>query len=716
MPIKTNTITNATLSAALVIVICLTITTELVLKQVRTEETQEAAEVQDHALKLFWELYRAKGTSWSVQGSDLMMGSYRVSGSHEVPDRVKAITGSTASVFLDDTRVATNVFYPGGRRALATRMPAAIYDSVVVKGKHFQGESLVLGEKFLCAYEPIRDRHGNVIGALAVGERAGNYLAAYRRTALRIRSINGVLTCIFILCAFLLLVERKRAQDGTQKQLDFLQVIIDAIPAPVFYKDAAGIYLGFNKVYEEYIGLTREQMLGKSVFDLWSRDAAEIFHTKDQQLFAAPGVQTYETSAVRHSDGTRHSVIMNKATFHNPDGGLAGLVGVMLDITERKKAEEETRNAYRKLADILEFLPDPTFVVDQEHRVIAWNLAIEELTGVGKEQILGNGNYAYAVPFYGIRRKMLIDLLEDPPEAQESWYAGITRSGKTLSAEACLGLHRGERYLWSAASPLYDLQGNLVGGIQTVRDVTEVRLAEQERHRLEMQLKHSNMIESLLTQLSHDLRTPLTPLFALLPMVHRHVEDPKLKRMVAMCEDSVQQIQGLTIKALDLVRLSGGQAAPQLNPVPLAGIARVSLHGCAAHFEQRGVTCLNEIDPQLTVFGQPEQLALLFDNLLSNAARYAAEHGYVRIRASISEETVTVAVHDDGLGLEPGYCELIFREFFKVDAARHDTKTQGLGLPICKTIVMNHQGRIWAESPGLNQGTTIFFTLKAAEA
>ncbi|GFO69635.1 hypothetical protein GMLC_32140 [Geomonas limicola] len=716
MRTQTTKIANATLSAALVIVICLTIATEVVLKQIRIEETQEAAEVQDHALKLFWELYLARGTNWSVQGRDLMVGSYRVSGSQAVPDRVKAITGSTASVFLDGTRVATNAFYPTGRRAQVTRMPADIYTSVVGRGKPYRGESLVLGEKFLCAYDPIRDRHGNVIGALAVGARAGDYLVPYRRTALRIRAINTVLTCIFILCAFLLLTERRRAQERIEKQLDFLQVIIDAIPAPVFYKDAAGIYLGFNKIYEEYIGLSREQMLGRSVFELWAPDAAEIFHKMDQQLFAAPGVQTYETSAVRHSDGTHHSVIMNKATFHNPDGSLGGLVGVMLDITERKAAEEETRNAYRKLADILEFLPDPTFVVDQERRVIAWNLAIEELSGVGKEQILGNGNYAYAVPFYGVRRKMLIDLLEDPPETQESWYAGITRSGETLSAEAWLGLHNGERYLWSAASPLYDLQGNQVGGIQTVRDLTDVRLAEQERHRLEMQLKHSNMIESLLTQLSHDLRTPLTPLFALLPMVRRHVKDPKLERMVALCEESVQQIQGLTVKALDLVRLSGAQQPVQLSPVPLAGIARVSLHGCAASFEQRGVTCLNEIDPQLSVFGQPEQLALLFDNLLSNAARYAADCGYVRIQANRTEETVTVAVHDDGLGLEPGHCELIFREFYKVDAARHDTKTQGLGLPICKTIVMNHQGRIWAESPGLSRGTTIFFTLKAVEA
>jgi len=705
-------ISNSTLITAVIVVLFMSLATELVLRQVRRQEILEAGGIQKNALKLFWELLQVKGNQFRVRDGKLAIGSYTLNGNNELPDKVQEITGSRATIFMGDTRIATNVRLPDGRRAVGTRLTGPAFEAIVRKGIPFRGETQILGSTYFTAYDPIRDPEGKLIGAVFVGAKQSEYLAAYQRTALRIRIINGTLTCFFLLCTFFWFLERKRSEEAIQKQLDFLQVIIDTIPSPVFYKDAAGAYLGFNKIYEEYVGLTRDQMLGKAVHDLWAKDLADVFWQKDQELFQQPGIQSYETS-VTHSDGTRHDVVMNKATFLTPNGSLGGLVGVMLDITERKAAEEETRNAYRKMADILEFLPDATFVVDQDHRVIAWNLAIESMTGVRKEQVLGNGNYAYAIPFYGSRQKILIDMLNEPPETLELSYSNVIRTGKTVCAEAKVGMHNGERRIWSAASPLFDMQGNQVGGIQTLRDVTETRLAQEERNRLEMQLEHSTMVESLMSQLSHDLRTPLTPLFALLPLVRRKVTDPSLERMLEMCQDCVIQIQGLTGKALDLVRLSGRAGPLELTRLRLAGIARLALEERADNLEERGIPCRSTIDEGLSVLGSAEQLTLLFDNLLSNAIRYARHE--VTISASREAGLVLVSVKDDGAGLEAAHRELIFQEFFKVDAARHDVGTQGLGLAICKSIVLNHGGRIWAASPGLNQGTTINFTLQAAE-
>ena len=388
---------------------------------------------------------------------------------------------------------------------------------------------------------------------------------------------------------------------------------------------------------------------------------------------------------------------------------------LLADIVERKRAEQETMEAYRRIADILEFLPDATFVVDARGEVIAWNRAIEVMTGIGKEKMLNQGEFAYALPFYGARRKILIDLLDEELEALNELYPGIRRESGTLFGEARVMLGGEVRYLWSSATPLYDTRGARVGAIQSLRDITDLRRAEQERSRLEAQLHHASMMESLLAQLGHDLKTPLTPLFALLPMVRRKLSDPGLIKMLDICLGSVNQIQGLSSKALDLVRLSCRERPLQPVPVALAGAVDSCIGACAPLFLQRGVTCLNEIDESIVVQAAAEQLNLLFDNLLSNAARFAAPYGTVRIWAEPEPGGVVVSVQDDGVGLKPGQGNLIFEEFFKADAARHDLDTQGLGLAICKRIVLNHKGRIWAESPGPGQGTTIRFTLKLAK-
>ena len=714
MRIDTRRISNTTVVCAVIVALFMSLATELVLRQVRLEEIQEAGLQQQNALKLFWELLRAKGSGFHVRDGQLLVGEYRLDGNNELPDKVREITRSCATVFLADTRVATNVLLPNERRAIGTKLSGPAYDAVFRKGVPFRGETLILGGTYFSAYDPIRDAGGAVIGALFVGARQSEYLAAYHRTSTRIRAINATLTCIFILCAFLLLVERKRSESALQKQLQFLQEIIDAIPSPIFYKDTGGRFLGFNKSLEAFLGLARQQMLGKTVHQFCRKELADRYRQMDRELLETSGVQVYEAS-VEHADGSLRQVIFNKALFRDQQGGIAGLVGVILDITERKAAEEETGNAYRRIADILEFLPDATFVVDREGKVIAWNRAIEVMTEVPKEEMLGKAGNAYALPFYGERRKILIDLLAEGLDGEHpgySSYPGIVRDGSMLCAEKKVILNGAERCLWSVAAPLYDRQGNQVGGIQTLRDMTELRRAEQERSTLEAQLQSSSMMEALMIQLGHDLKTPLTPLFALLPLVSRKVGNPELERMLGICQSCVGQIQGLTSKALDLVRLSSKALATELAPVLLADVAQLAAQGCGALFSRRGISWRNGIDPTLLVQGDKEQLALLFDNLLSNAARFAAENGEVRIAAELKDGALLVSVQDDGIGLEPGHRKLIFAEFFKADAARHDTDTQGLGLAISKSIVLNHKGSIWAESPGRGLGTTIFFTLR----
>ncbi len=120
----------------------------------------------------------------------------------------------------------------------------------------------------------------------------------------------------------------------------FQQRLIDALPVPVFYKDLEGKYLGCNSSFEKFFGQKREQVSGKSVYELSPKEFADIYHEKDRALLQNPGIQIYE-SVVKDTDGVVHNVIFHKATFLNMDGSVGGLIGAILDITDRKRMEEE---------------------------------------------------------------------------------------------------------------------------------------------------------------------------------------------------------------------------------------------------------------------------------------------------------------------------------------------------------------------------------------
>lgn len=146
--------------------------------------------------------------------------------------------------------------------------------------------------------------------------------------------------------------------------------------------------------------------------------------------------------------------------------------------TQLREQEQALRESEQLLADIISFLPDPTLVINREGEVLFWNKAMEKLTGVPKEKIIGRSNYEYAIPFYGHRRPILIDLVFMPPSeyhetSQE--YGFISHEDNPLAGEGFVpGAYMGNgAYLLGSASRLYDLQGNTIGAIETIRDITE---------------------------------------------------------------------------------------------------------------------------------------------------------------------------------------------------------------------------------------------------
>jgi PAS domain S-box-containing protein len=163
-------------------------------------------------------------------------------------------------------------------------------------------------------------------------------------------------------------------------------------------------------------------------------------------------------------------------------GALAVVVATLaVNVTRRRRAEQRLAATNRHLLDIIEFLPDATAVIDERKQVVAWNRAMEELTGVPKTEMLGREHFHFAVPFYGSPRPFLMDLLEKDDAQLASAYASVERRGDRLFAESFApALHQGRgAHVWATATSLRDADGKVVGAIESIRDVTEQRRAAE---------------------------------------------------------------------------------------------------------------------------------------------------------------------------------------------------------------------------------------------
>ena len=151
------------------------------------------------------------------------------------------------------------------------------------------------------------------------------------------------------------------------------------------------------------------------------------------------------------------------------------------DIRSRKRAEKALKESERRSAQIIEFLPDATMVIDFQGKLIAWNKAIEDLTGIEASSMLGKGDYEYALPFYGQRRPVMLDLVIKHDQEVSSEYVYFRGKGDRLVSETYLPdfCGRGPTWLWNIAAPLYDEDGRVVGAIEAIRDITDRKRAEE---------------------------------------------------------------------------------------------------------------------------------------------------------------------------------------------------------------------------------------------
>lgn len=289
--------------------------------------------------------------------------------------------------------------------------------------------------------------------------------------------------CVRMRGTFQDVTDLRRAEQALRDQLTFQQTLLDAVPAPIFYKDRQGRYLGVNRAFEKMFSASREALIGKGVYDVAPEDLAAVYAAKDNELFDHPGTQVYE-SQVRDAAGEQHEVIFHKATFTDAEGEVAGLIGAILDVTDRHRAEEALRRSELELSAIFDGAPLPMLVVDAEGNVVKMNARAVELSRVPDGQTLGRP---------GGEAIRCVHALADPGQCgagHDCTTCGIRRR-VTETLETGRAIHRAEatvRYDHGDGEPLdmHVLISTAPLGLPQRRlalivleDITERRRAEQ---------------------------------------------------------------------------------------------------------------------------------------------------------------------------------------------------------------------------------------------
>lgn len=526
--------------------------------------------------------------------------------------------------------------------------------------------------------------------------------------------------------------ERRKVEQALAQEHQELQVLLDSVPAWIFYKDDNNRFLRCNRAFAEVMGMPKEQLAGKSVWDLYPQEQAQSYWKDDLEVLASgkPKLGIVEPMS---ADGRTRWVITDKIPYRDEQTGVQGIIGLSLDITERKLAEEALERSLRRFELLAgtagELLQSsaPLDVVEALCRRVMEHLDCEVFLNVLVDDATGNLrlNACGGVAPEAKRELERLNFRQVctcvARNAQDT-----CASGSRLEMARLLGV---QAY---ACHPLTGQDGKTLGilsfgtrsrdafspdDLSLMRAVADqvsaamIRMqGEQALRRTAEDLARSNReLEQFAYVSSHDLREPLRTVIGFLQILqnrYRGKLDDKADEYIRFAVEGAQRMQQLIDDLLAYSRV--GSAGPVVRVLNAAEPLARALDSLKGSIEEAKAEITS--DPLPAVPADETLLTQVFQNLIGNAIKFRSERPLaIHVGARREKGAWLFSVSDNGIGIDPEYSDKIFVIFQRLHTRNRYPGT-GIGLAVCKKIVEQHGGQIWVESePG--KGSSFFFTI-----
>ena len=402
------------------------------------------------------------------------------------------------------------------------------------------------------------------------------------------------------------------------------------------------------------------------------------------------------------------------------------------------------------LTEIINLLPDATFVIDKGGTVLYWNKAIEHMTGIPATDMVGKGNYEYSIPFYGVRRPALANTALSQQPLKPDNYNIYELRDSTLWAEIFVENMQG-RPVWlrSAASVIHDETGLVVGAIETLFDISwrkrtedtvielntalrELNASLEQRvneRTAALQAANADLIAAsdaanaacrakseFLALMSHEIRTPMNAIIGFAEVAsHDAGLSEKTAGHISIILNSAHGLLGIINDILDLSKLEGGHFEIEAIDFDVRDVIEESMRLLDGTALGKNLNLASEFSPDLPsmVTGDPYRLRQVIVNLVGNAIKFTENGGVtLSVRSGYKPDFLDFTVTDTGIGMTPDQIVKVFAPFTQADASmsRRFGGT-GLGTSIAKKILELMEGDIWIESE-YGKGSSFHFTAK----
>jgi PAS domain S-box-containing protein len=469
--------------------------------------------------------------------------------------------------------------------------------------------------------------------------------------------------------------------------------------------DSEGRILLWNRACSELSGYLFDEVRGRPLWDvLLVPEDIEVTQNCFAQLRAGdrPKLEHYWIS----KSGARRWIAWSLNAVHRPDGTLEFLVGIGVDRTENKQAEEALRLSEAKFAGIIAIAADAIISIDETQRIVLYNEGAEQIFGYARDEVLGK-------PLDVLLPERFREIHRQHVEAFRTGPIRAMRMGERRPA--IFGRRKsGEEFPAEAAISKLDVHG---GQLLTVvlRDVTDRKKRDDENARLYQTLHQAGRArDELLGIVAHDLRTPLSAIRMSAELLMRRLP-PNLqveRRQIEMIIRSSQRADRLIQDLLDVSRIEASHIALERTTTPTLAVVKDALESNEPCVAAARLTLHTEIKGDLPpIWADRDRVLQVFANLLSNAVKFTPAGGHIVVGADPHGQEVRFWVADTGCGISNEDLQHVFDRFWQ--AQKSDRRGTGLGLPICKGIIEAHGGRIWIESK-VDVGSTFYFTIPVA--